>query len=31
MSAEERLELIKSVAEGGEIIGEDELLEMLRS
>jgi len=31
MSAEERLELIRSVADGGEIIGEDELLEMLRS
>lgn len=31
LSAEKRLELIKSVADGGEIIGEDELLEMLKS
>lgn len=31
LSAEERLELIKSVAEGGELIGEEELLEMLKS
>jgi len=31
MSAEERLELIKSVADGGELIGEDELRKMLES
>jgi len=31
ISADERLELIKSVADGGEIIGEDELREMLKS
>ncbi len=31
MSAEERLELIKSVAEGGELIGEEELLSLLKS
>ncbi len=31
LSAEERFELIKSVADGGEIIGEDELKEMLKS
>ena len=31
MSVEERLELIKEVARGGEIIGEDELIELLKS
>jgi len=31
LSPEERLELIKQVADGGEIIGEEELLEMLKS
>ncbi|MEI7719289.1 MAG: tyrosine--tRNA ligase [archaeon] len=31
LSPEERLELIKSVADGGELIGEDELLELLKS
>lgn len=31
LSVEERMELIKSVADGGELIGEDELLEMLKS
>jgi tyrosyl-tRNA synthetase len=31
MSVEERFELIKSVADGGEIIGEEELKEMLKS
>ncbi|MDP2672384.1 MAG: tyrosine--tRNA ligase, partial [Nanoarchaeota archaeon] len=31
LSADERFELIKSVAEGGEIIGEEELKEMLKS
>lgn len=31
LSAEERFELIKNVAEGGEIIGEEELKEMLSS
>ncbi len=31
MSVEEKLELIKAVADGGEIIGEEELKEMLKS
>jgi tyrosyl-tRNA synthetase len=31
LNVEERLELIKSVADGGEIIGEEELKEMLKS
>jgi len=31
LSPEERLELIKSVADGGELIGEEELLNLLRS
>ena len=31
MSAEERMELIRKVADGGEIIGENEILEMLKS
>jgi tyrosyl-tRNA synthetase len=31
LSVEKRLELIKSVANGGEIVGEEELIEMLKS
>ena len=31
MNVEERFQLITSVAEGGEIIGEDELKEMIKS